>query len=221
MSKVNQMLTVFGIVVALIIAGFITDTIQFNDLILFGVLTGVVVIGYKLVESDIFQKQMESLSSKKSASGINYSYQEGKEIINEHVKEQSNDRMNSKKGVTIDQSRSSSQPTSIILDPKELDVIQVRHYYVTHAAFNKPKDFFVDVTNGQYFADMPVNVKRRTGKRVNPFEKLDAYQNTKRYSRRVSRMDDDGNSLNMDNIQSIPVGYPVGQGNQGGEGDES
>lgn len=192
MTEVKDMVTVAGLVSVLAVVGFATNTVGLEDLMLVSVLGAVIAIGYKFTQSSVFKKRMEKYEQRDSNSGINYSYQEGKEIINEWMKEQGQGRMTSKKGIQIDQSRSSSEPTMIIPDPFEEEVIQVRHYYVTQGDLNRPVDFFVDVTNGQYFAHKQVNTKRRTGTNVNPFKRLDAYQNTKKYSRRVGTTPDEG-----------------------------
>lgn len=211
---VDQILLVGLISIALFGIGLATNTVQPFDFVLvvgFLALSGV---GYKVLQGDLLQKQVSRLNSGKNNGGKeNYTYAEGKQILKDFAVREFSGRINSKKGISIDQSRSSSQPTDIWPTPDPDDVFLVRHYYVTHGDLNKPMDFFVDVTNGRYFAHDQVWKRRSGSKSRNPFEKLDMYE-TSKYNRRKAAVSSD-NSVDASQLRGIPMGFP-----QGGRGDE-
>jgi len=212
----DQILLVLGVSVALLVLGLASNTVDFSDVLVFTVLMVLVGGAWRLVQTDMLKDRLNSLSKTNGGGGeINYSFQEGKKVIKDFAEKEFKGRINKKKGISIDHTRSESEPTSIITNPKTGDVIMVRHYYVTHGDLNQPVDFFVDVTNGSYFAHKQVNERRRTAENVNPFEKLDAYRKTRRYARKVGSIDED-RGIDASSLQGIPVGtFPVDNSGDG------
>jgi len=208
------MLAVLFIGLLLTGIGLATNTVTVQDLIIVGILLGIIGAAIMKTEKGILKNTIKRNKSTQTNS-INYSFQEGKQIIKDFAQDEFKGRINKKKGISIDHTRSESEPTSIITNPKTGDVVMVRHYYVTHGDLNQPVDFFVDVTNGKYFAHKQVTERRRNARDRNPFEKLDAYRKTKRYARKVQPDSDRG--VDASQLQGIPLGtFPVDQGNGGG-----
>jgi len=216
-GSTDQILVILGVSVVLLVLGLASNTVNVSDLLVFTVLMALVGGAWKLVQTDMLKDRLNSLSKSNGGGGeINYTFQEGKKVIKDFAEKEFKGRINRKKGISIDHTRSESEPTSIITNPKTGDVIMVRHYYVTHGDLNQPMDFFVDVTNGSYFAHKQVNERRRTAENLNPFEKLDAYRKTRRHARKV-RPGEEEKGIDASSLQGVPLGaFPV-QNEEGGK----